>query len=175
MPTYQSSMPDGNAPNPNNMVSDEPLPSFVKGWMITDLVFSIIRALIALLGLVGLGIIKSTDPLYIPGIFEVATNGGMAFFGIIAAVMILNKKESGIPIAYMTMLFTLANLGVAIWQAVGSNESSNDAEKAGFIVGVMLAFAIRLTLLGFYFSAVNQAKAFLGRSSPFGSNDNFAR
>lgn len=161
MPVYQSSTPNDDF---GNQPVNEPLPSFVKGWMIADIVFCALRGLMVPLSILGYHTIEKSDPLYRTALFEIGSNTALAIIGLTAAIMILNQVKEGIPVAYLAVVATLATFGVGAWQlSINLVKITDPAERGGFIAGGVFVFVLRFVLLGFYVTAVNKAKDFMSR------------
>jgi len=161
MPVYQTPAPNDNF---GNQPVEEEFPSFVKGWMITDIVFCALRGLMVPLSILGYHTIEKSDPLYRTALFEIGSNIALAIVGLTAAIMILNRVKEGIPVAYLAVVCTLATFGVGVWQlSINLRGITNPAERGGFIAGGVFVIVLRFVLLGFYVTAVNKAKDFLSR------------
>lgn len=135
-----------------------PLPGFSKGFIITDLVFCVMRIFIFLLGVVGLFMIKPKDMAIISGIIELITNFGIAVFGITANTLLLCRKKIGFPLAYICIALTILNMFNGIWGLFLQPERANNTPTLiGILIGGLSVFAIRTVLIGFYIVALKKA------------------
>ena len=146
------------------MTEKQELPGFVTGWMITDLVFSGIRIVIILIGIVGVRSIPVDSPEYQQILTQITTNGLLAFTSIAAALLILFHHKIGIYLGYLALFFVGVSICSGIWGSFENRTPENDAYFSGMIVGMILTLIVRLTLAGFYFKALQKANKFFSES-----------
>jgi hypothetical protein len=135
---------------------------FIMTFIIMDVVFSALRLVYGTMGLGAFSIVEKTSPLYATLLPEVLINYGMGILGLIAAIMILNKKRAGIPFGWIKVVFAAAGLVVATWQGVLQFEAINPAEtpegfEVGFVLGAVGAAIVRAGLLICYAIALKKA------------------
>jgi hypothetical protein len=135
------------------------LGAFVLTIVIMDLVFCVLRLVIAMIGLRGYAVIPEDHSLHRTVIFEVVTAAGIGVLGILANVLILLKRRIGIPLALASILFTVLNIFVGLWQArLQMPAQMGTPETIGFFVGIVLVLGMRLVLLVLYVVAVLGAR-----------------
>lgn len=143
---------------------EEELPSFVKGWMVADIVFCALRGWMVPFSIFGYSKMYYGDPLYPTALFEIISSAALVIVGLVAAIMILRQKIVGIPFAYLTVLCTFATFGVGAWQlSINLQQIYDSAERSVWTVVGLLLLSSRVILLGFYITAVNKAKDFFYR------------
>lgn len=162
------------------MNNRKPLPLFVKAWMITDIVFCIIRMLIVALGIIGIASITSDDPAYQILWYELISNVLIVLVGLPAAILILNHQKIGVLLGHITLLFVGISFAVSILQIITMfgapppEIQGKVATNAYLIVQIVVAFVTltaRLTLAGFYFAALRKANRFFNREPNHTPND----
>jgi hypothetical protein len=142
-------------------------PVFATVMASVDLGFCLIRVLLVLLGIVGLIMMKTEDPLYQTGGLELVTGVGIVLFGIPANILLLLRKPAGVPLGYLNILFTGLSMLVGIFQGNALFGKAGDgAEAAGMVVGLGVVLVIRLTLLIVYGAALSQAKKYFAAAGP---------
>lgn len=104
-------------------------------------------------GLVGMAVIEKTDPIYQTAIFEIITGSIITVAGIPAAILLLNQKASGIPLAWIAMAGTVASMFVGVWQLT-LTEPPQPQMAGAMYIGGGFAFLVRLGLLVCYCRAV---------------------
>jgi hypothetical protein len=131
------------------------LSGFIKGFVITDLVFSSIKVILALFGIVGLFAIGTTNTLFVPGIAEVTTNALIAFFGITGNILVLRLKKTGIVFCWLNVAFSVLNMLTGVWQIFLGEYPDG---SAGFVfLGAAATLLVRITFLVFYSIAIKKA------------------
>jgi hypothetical protein len=138
-----------------------PYPTFCKVMFIMDICFCAFRLLMVPFGLLGLSMLQNQDPnnpLLKTVVFELSTNGAIGGLGLLAAILMLTRKKIGAVFGWLTVLSTLAGLGVALWQASIQMETQGfkpgTPQYAGAMVGIGLVLVLRLVLLGLYIAAI---------------------
>jgi hypothetical protein len=155
---------DTNMPGPGDFAPRRvTLGAFVLTIIILDLVFSVLRLMLGLLGLSALAVLPQDDPLRQTVFLEVGAAFGMALFGISADTLILLKKRIGIPLAAVKVLFTLVSVFVGVWQATLQFPADMEGPEAagmtiGFVIGGGCVFVLRIGLLVLYITALVQAR-----------------
>lgn len=142
------------------------LPGFVKGFVITDLVFCSLRIIITLLGCAGLVGVGKDSPLFYPYMFEVLFNFMIVMFGVSGNIMILSKKPIGIKFAQMNIIVTIGSVLVGGWQVFAKFTNNDTPSLIGTIIGFSVVVIMRCVLLGFYCSAIAKAKVFFSKTNP---------
>jgi hypothetical protein len=139
------------------------LPTFVKVVAIMDLVLCVIRLLLALLGIAGYMVLKQQNsPMAGAAVAEIATGFGISFFGIPAASLILIRKPWAAALLAICVLFTLASIGVGLWQVTiqlslqGAQFPPGSPQRIGFFIGAGGVTVFRLAVLALYVAAVCQ-------------------
>ncbi|MFT5470596.1 MAG: hypothetical protein ACI8UO_005725 [Verrucomicrobiales bacterium] len=131
------------------------VPGFVKGWMITDIVLCSFH-LIAVLGFaVQLAEGFSTGITLLNLLCSLVIGG----LGLPAAIMILNGKSGGVPLAWVVLVATIVQIAVGIF-ATSAIGGVPRGIAGPFMIGVLLQVVARGTLLIFYGMAVSRANAY---------------
>ncbi len=146
------------------------LPVFVVVMMVISIVLCVIRLLLALAGVGALvaGLVNvPTAMMY----SEVAINFIAAITGIVAGGLILAKRGSGIPLAWIHVASILISIGISVFQAfekfnaVGANmpdvPEMLPAMRVGFVIGAGLVVIFRLVIISLYISAVTKFSRWL--------------
>lgn len=137
----------------------QPLPGFAKGFIITDLVFCVLRSFIFLLGIIGFFFLKPKELSLVNGIIELFSNFSIALFGIGANILLLMKRKEGVPLAFICIFFTVINMMNGIWTLfLNPNASKSPAALIGMVIGGIFVFSIRTILVGLYIFAIKKAK-----------------
>lgn len=155
---YASPQSQG-APAYGQLNQGDRLPGFVKGWMITDIVFCSFHliAVLIILGLIG----QHGAP---PGVILIDFFLSMiiGIFGLIAAIMILSGKSGGVGLGWLTFVATAGSIVFSLIKGAGLVQSFG-MFPGGSVVGspvmVVVLFGVlaRGTLVVFYVMALNRA------------------
>jgi len=139
----------------------QPLPGFVKGWVITDIVFCSFRVLLVAFSLIGtFMVLHQGTALFYSGVCEVLTGLVIAAVGLSANIGILCRKPWAIPAAKILIAATVASILVSVWQTMLSASCHNRIQLAATIIGFLFAVGCRIVLLIFYVIAIKQASKF---------------
>ena len=132
------------------------LPVFCIVMFIVDLVFSLIRVPLVLLGIVALQAPRLDPVMAQTGLLEVATGAAMVMFGIPADIAMLLKQKWGLILAWVKVAALLGSVGVAFWQIsfILDQFPPGSPQRMGAFVGGGIAGVIRLSLIGLYVTAV---------------------
>ncbi len=134
------------------------LPTFCTVYFIIDLIFSFLRAIMAMFGVVAMAgpIAQENAMVQQTVMYEVASGIGIALLGIPANFLMLFKKRIGAYLAGGKILFTLMSLAVGLWQmSFAMNQfPEGSPERIGAVIGALFAITIRLGLLGLYIGAI---------------------
>lgn len=140
-------------------------PRAVSGWLIADLVFCAVNALLVLVGLAMLGGDAEEGSVSVLAI-ETAMHAGIAVFGVSANLALLRRKPSGATLAKIALAFVGAGMAVALYEVpmrIGDPESTCPPET--IVAGAAVGMAIRLTINLIWFDRVRHAQKLL-RSAP---------
>ncbi len=143
--------------------ASEKMPTFVTVMMIIDMVFRGLRVPIALLGIVGVVVMPSDNPMFLPGIFEVITGAVMAVCGLVGDGLVLAKRRIGLIFCWVAVAATLANVVVALFELpIQAGQQPENVRMVVYAVaGIFLIF--RLALIGTYGFALLLAKKYFDR------------
>ncbi|MHC4562674.1 MAG: hypothetical protein ACYS8X_07880 [Planctomycetota bacterium] len=137
------------------------LTAFIKTFVIMDLVFSCLRIIFGLIGAVAAGNTPYGSSLAATVPFELTGNFGMGVFGIIAAILLLGRKPTGVVLGWIKVVFAVLALCVGFWQifAIVSDGPGNQPEGyvAGYVFGSGLTLLVRAALLVCYAIAISKA------------------
>ncbi len=154
---YAAPQESGRASQRRRMRNDGPeYDSFTQGFIITDLVFCILRAMSVPFTI--LAVVLAGGIL---GWLELISAVVIAAAGITAAIMLLKKKEMGITFGWLTVGGTVLSLVGAIAGLFAQDNVPPDVAMFAIVIGVFL-FLIRVALLGCYCVALKRAKEVLG-------------
>lgn len=168
---YQPPAQLGTGPaGPGAAASGQTIPGFVKGWMIADIVFCSFNLLAIC------GIATSESAWDVMNLLLSLVIGGV---GLTAAIMILNQKPGGIPLAWTTVaavivhiIFGFAMISVVDFASLPEFQEIPLSERdlfSGIVVGaVIVTGIIRAILLIFYIKAVKRASVWFGSKSGAG-------
>jgi hypothetical protein len=135
------------------------LGGFVLTVVILDIVFCCLRLLLVLVGVAGYASLPQDFPLRPTAIYEFGTGFGIVVFGLLANTLILLKKRIGIPLAAVSVLFTVLSVFVGVWQAkLMAPNDLGTPEGPGFLIGACFGITVRVGLLVLYIAAVVQAR-----------------
>lgn len=154
---------EGEAPIPGGGGSS--LSTFCRGWFIADLVFCVLRAGLVLLALIGLAFIDTDDPLFWSMLVELGAAVGIAGAGALGNTLLLFERPGGIAFAQVSIASTVVHIGVTVFQGVAQvrdleQNEHTQALVVGLTAGWVVAFVVRLVLLGYYVSAIRRAKVY---------------
>lgn len=145
-----------------------PLPGFVLGWVIADLVLCFTRVFEIILLIDLLNITRICPSFYVM-IFEVVFDFMIIIFASSSNIMILLKKPFGIKLACINIIVTICSVIVAL---VGNgiirsynvflhcDFSTVISVMTNIHVNVIIEQTLRCVFLVFYWKAILQAKAF---------------
>ncbi|MFT5470597.1 MAG: hypothetical protein ACI8UO_005726 [Verrucomicrobiales bacterium] len=153
---------------PNQLGIGVRFPGFVKGWMITDIVFCSFN-LITICGFFA----NEGDGLELLNLLFTVLLGGL---GLTAAIMILKRKPSGVPMAWTTLAMTVVHIFFQLLVVVKMDFRNTPEFQdlpfeqrdtlMAFVIGALIAVCIvRFVLLIFYGVAVKRASAWFRRNS----------
>ena len=139
------------------------LPTFVVVMMVLAIIFSVLRFLAGVVGMVGMasGAVEHiTSSMYM----EVGVNFISATLGVVAGFLILFKKPAGVMFAWTYVVAIVASLGVAVIQAfevtsrmparMAADPQMAAGFKAGMVLGSGIVLIVRLMLLALFIAAV---------------------
>ena len=139
-----------------------PFPVYCTVIFIIDLVLLGLRALLVLLGIVGLIAISNMpeaqqDPMVMQtAAAEIASGACMVLFGGLAAIFLLMRQRWAVVLAYLKIVAVLGSIAVGLWQITFTIEQFNrPEEKMGAMIGAGVVVLIRLTLIGAYAFALH--------------------
>jgi hypothetical protein len=133
------------------------MPKFAKGFIITDVVFCSLRGVIGLLAIISLFVLKDKFVLVL-GCTEVVSNLGIFTFGLLANILLLQNKISGVKISYVNIGFTVMNIITGcIGVVYKASQYTETAKMIGAATGGTLAIIARIVLLICYIIAIKQA------------------
>lgn len=149
------STPAGSMPYATASVA-RPMPVFCLVVFIIDLVLLGLRAMLVLLGFVGLQAAAGNPMVRETGVAEIATGAAMVLLGVSANVAMLARQSWGVYLAYLKVLATLGSCGVGIWQLTIMLQQfpEGSAERVGAMVGAAIAMMFRVALVVVYVTAV---------------------
>jgi hypothetical protein len=147
----------------NDTENMKKLPGFVKGWTITDLVFSAFRIIFIPLSIIGYNVLADEDPIKKTAILEIIFHVLILISGLSANITILLRKQIGhllgkINVGVGIASFTLVFIQLPIQLA--QNEGNN-AVYIGMLIGAIFTLLIRVALLVFYAISVKRYGVFI--------------
>ncbi len=136
------------------------LPGFSKAMAITDLVFSPVRALAGLIGVVAVVVLSSPEssvPMWVNG-----TESGSAlltgFFGITAGVLLLREKAAGVYWGWLAVFFAVLNMTSTVYLIMNyAPDGTATPTIAGILMGGSVPRLIRIGLLVAYSIGLKKA------------------
>ncbi len=154
-------------PHPNAAPSK--MPSFAMGFIISDVVFCVIKGVIALFSFFFL-FIMSNKVLVKLGCFELLTNAGICVIGLTANIKLIKRDISGIFFANMNIALTIINMSLACISLIYLASNQNGAQNIlGTYLGGIIGLIVRAALLICYIVAIKQAKTFFDQQSKYQS------
>ena len=144
---------------------------FNKGWIITDLVFCVLRVPLVLLGIVGMISLGAGSPLIPAVVAEVLSGLGICLFGIVGNTLLLMRKPAGVPLAWLALLSVLLSVLVGIWQlSIQMAPVTDNAHRLGMMIGAAFVFVLRVGLNVVYAAVVVRVKNNLATQQPWPAN-----
>jgi hypothetical protein len=132
-------------------------PVFSQVMFVVSLLFSLLRIPAALLSAYAVFAVNLNNaPMQLTGPYELATSAGIVLFGLAANILLLMRKDIGIPLAWCLVAFVVMSLGVAVWQLSLMMQTAPEGspERVGMMVGAGFVMMVRLALLALYIAAV---------------------
>jgi len=138
------------------------MPGFLKGWLITDLVFCACRVVLVLLAVIGGFMMEKDNPLAKTVWMEIASGVGIAVFGLSADILLLCRKGAGVALAVAALVFTFLNVGVGVYQlTIPHSLHSETLARIGMFIGGGLMLACRLAFNAVYVVVIVQVRRLL--------------
>lgn len=133
------------------------LPTLCLVVFVLELVFSGLRGCVLPLSMLGAAVVQADDPLAPTIVFEIATGVGMVVLGLATGVGGLLKQGWAATAGWIKTPFTLASIGVGLWQSMLTSAQDVPPEvRAGMLVGAMFALGVRVGLLGLFVAGLLQ-------------------
>ncbi len=145
-----SNLNDPNFPQPTRQGSGYPV--FALVMFIIAIIFCVLRTFLALASTFGATVLPADHPLGWTVYLEVATSWTIALFGLLGYGMMLARKDSGIPLAWLSIAGVVGSLVCGLIQTpilLKEQGLSGDALSAawgGAIVVSIIRVGILLTV-----------------------------
>jgi hypothetical protein len=130
------------------------MPIFSRVVLIIDMVLCGFRLAVVALGVVGYVVLKQQNNLQsTSAVFEIVTGTGIVIFGLSGDLLLLLKQRWALLLAIASLVFTLASIGIGIWQMsnmYGAMAGNDAARQVGYVVGGVFTLMVRVGIVVAY-------------------------
>ncbi len=133
------------------------MPVFPMVMFILSLVFTVLRVPLVLFGFVALTALADIPPSLMATVpFELGSGSAIVVFGLAANILLLMKKNIGVPLGWCLVASVVFSLAVGLWQGglqAGEFEAGSP-EQIGAFIGLGFVTVLRIVILAMYITAL---------------------